>query len=134
ELYGIERDNLLPTLYANGALTRERLPDALSPTGQKMTATVYSVNPGVAAWEIDFFGRIRNLSAAAFQDYLATEQGRRSVQIMLVSGVSRAWLALGADQENLRLAQSTLEAQRSTYSLIKNLLDRGVAPEIDLDR
>jgi len=40
-----------------------------------------------------------------------------------VSSVAQAYLTLAADQENLKLAETTLEAQRSTYDLIKRRYD-----------
>ena len=73
----------------------------------------YDVNLGVASWEIDFFGRIRSLKDRALEEYLATEQARRSAQILLVSSVANAYLALAADRENLSLAETTLEAQQA---------------------
>ena len=69
----------------------------------------YSVNLGVLSWEIDFFGRIRSLKDRALEEYLATEQARRSAQILLVSAVANAYLVLAADRENLNLAETTLE-------------------------
>ncbi len=66
-----------------------------------MTIKSYGVNLGVASWEIDFFGRIRSLKDHALEEYLATEQARRSAQILLVSSVASAYLALAADRESL---------------------------------
>ena len=60
------------------------------------------------SWEIDFFGRIRSLKDQALEEYLATEQARRSAQILLVSSVANAYLTLAADRENLTLAETTL--------------------------
>ena len=72
----------------------------------------YSVNLGIASWEIDFFGRIRSLKDQALEEYLATDEARRSAQIVLVSEVARVYLTLAADRENLKLAQSTLKPSR----------------------
>jgi multidrug efflux system outer membrane protein len=67
---------------------------------------------GSSAWEIDFFGRIRSLKDQALESYLATEQARRSTQVLIVSSVAEAYLALAADRENLALSQTTLDAQQ----------------------
>ncbi|MGE5610863.1 MAG: TolC family protein, partial [Bacillota bacterium] len=133
-LYGIQRAELMPTVSASGSLVRQRVPGDLSPNGKATTSSQYSVNLGTVAWEIDFFGRIRNLSDAALQEYLGTEQARRSVQVLLVSGVAEAYLTLAADRENLRLAKNTLQAQQGMYDLVKWRLDRGFVPEVDLYR
>ena len=105
-LYGIQRAELLPTVDATASGSQQRLPADLSPTGSRATVEQYGVNLGVASWEIDFFGRIRSLKDRALEEYLATEQARRSAQILLVSSVAKAYLALAADRENLALAQN----------------------------
>ena len=133
-LYGIQRAELLPTVNVAGRGSKERVPADLSTTGKSITQEHYGVNLGISSWEIDFFGRIRSLKDQALQEYLATEQARRSAQILLVSSVSNAYLALAADRENLELVASTLESQQATYALIKRLYDVGFATELDLRR
>ena len=86
------------------------------------------------AWEIDFFGRIRSLKDRALEEYLATEQARRSAQTLLVGSVASAYLALGADREHLALAEKTLENQRASYALVQQLTDAGIVSELDLRR
>ena len=131
-MYGIQRAELLPTVNANGSATKQRIPANVEGFPEPMTIENYGVNLGVASWEIDFFGRIRSLKDEALQEYLATDQARRSAQILLVSSVAQAYLTLAADQENLKLAETTLEAQRSTYDLIKRRYDLGLVPELNL--
>jgi outer membrane protein TolC len=99
-----------------------------------MTVEQYSVDLGIISWEIDFFGRIRSLKDRALEEYLATEQARQSAQILLVSAVANAYLALAADRENLKLAENTLETQKSAYDLIRRRCDVGLASELDLNQ
>ncbi len=133
-MYGIARAELLPTVNATGSGSKQRVPADLSSTGSRQTVEQYGVNLGIASWEIDFFGRIRSLKDRALEEYLATEQARRSAQILLVSSVAQAYLALAADRENLKLAETTFDAQKSSYDLIKRRHDLGLAPELDLYR
>jgi len=98
-LYGIQRAELFPTVNAVGSGTKQRVPADLSTTGKSMTVEQYGVNLGISSWEIDFFGRIRSLKDRALQEYLATEEARRSAQIALVSEVARVYLTLGADRK-----------------------------------
>jgi multidrug efflux system outer membrane protein len=133
-LYGIQRAELLPSVSAVGMMSKQLVPADLSTTGSAITATQYSVNLGISSWEIDFFGRIRSLKDQALEEYLATDQARRSAQIMLVSTVAQAYLALTADREALKLVASTLEAQEISYKLIRKRQDVGLASELDLRR
>jgi multidrug efflux system outer membrane protein len=133
-LYGIQRAELFPSVNASGSGIRQRVPADLSTTGKEITAEEYSVNLGISSWEIDFFGRIQSLKDRALEEYLATEQARRSAQILLVSAVANGYLTLAADRENLKLAQSTLETQEATYNLIRRQYQIGIANELDLRR
>ncbi|MBP2673821.1 MAG: type secretion outer membrane protein [Deltaproteobacteria bacterium] len=131
-LYGVQRSELFPTVNAEALGAAQRVPADLSRSGEVSRPEEYNVRLGVSSWEIDFFGRIRSLKDAALEEYLATEQARRSAQILLVSGVANAYLALAADRETLRLARSTMEAQQASYNLIRKRVDVGLSPELDL--
>ena len=100
----------------------------------RFTLYCSSVNLGIAAWEIDFFGRIRSLSDQALEEYLATDEARRGARIALVAEVARVYLTLAADLEGFALAQSTLETQHASFGLVKKRYDVGLATELDLKR
>jgi multidrug efflux system outer membrane protein len=133
-LYGIGRVSLLPSVNATGSWYKEHIPADLSSSGSEMTAEQYSVNLGITSWEIDFFGRIRSLKDKALEEYLAKDQALRSSQILLVSTVAQAYLALAADKEALQLVLKTLEAQEAAYKLIRKRYDVGMISELDLRR
>ena len=131
-LYGIQRAEVFPSVNAVGSGSRQRVPADLSTSGNAMTTERYDVNLGIGSWEIDFFGRIRSLKDRALEEYLATEQARRSAQILLVSAVANSYLAFAADREHLKLAGSTLETQETAYHLIRRRYEVGLASELDL--
>ena len=133
-IYGIQRNELLPTLDAVGSGSKQRVPADLSNSGRRQTVERYDANLGVAAWEIDFFGRIRSLKDRALEEYLSTEQARRSAQILLVSSVASTYLVLAADRENLTLAETTHTTQQDAYSLIKRRHALGLVNDLDLNR
>ena len=133
-LYGIQRAELFPAVNAVGAENRQRLSSDLVNPGVSRNIEQYSVDLGIAAWEIDFFGRIRSLNGQALEEYLATDEARRSARISLVSEVARVYLTLAADLQNLKLARSTLEAQQGIYNLIHRRYEVGLANELDLRR
>jgi len=133
-MYGIQRAELLPTVSATGAGSKQRSSADLTPPGEPRTTKQFNVNLGIISWEIDFFGRIRSLEEQALQEYLATEQAHHSAQIMLVSEVARVYLLLAADRGNLTLARSTLETQQGVYNLIQRQYEIGLTNELDLHR
>ncbi len=131
-LYRIQRAELLPSVNAGAVFSKERVPGILSGSGQPKTTELYNVNVGISQWEIDLFGRIRNLSDAALEQFFAVEQARASAQIALVAEVANVYLALAADRENLKLAQSTLETQQETYEMIRRRAEVGASSDLDL--
>ncbi|MGA7104562.1 MAG: efflux transporter outer membrane subunit [Candidatus Deferrimicrobiaceae bacterium] len=134
-LYGIGRGELFPTFEAVGSGRKQRVPaSTFGGSGGAITTTRYDVNLSVPSWEIDFFGRIRSLEDQALEEYLATEQARRSARILVVSDVANAYLVLAADRENLRLSESTLETQQATYDLVRRRYQLGLVSELDLRR
>ena len=133
-MYGVKRAELFPVVDATGTGNRQRSSADLTAPGQPRTTEQFSVDLGITAWEIDFFGRIRSLKEQALREYLATEEARRSAQISLVSEVARVYLSLAADREKLNLAQSTLEAQQGVYDLIQRQYEVKIANELDLRR
>lgn len=133
-LYGIQRAELLPGLYAVGAGGETHLPADIAGTPDDITREEDSLTLGIPSWEIDLFGHIRSLGEKALEKYLASKEGQRSVQISLVSAVARAYLALAADQEHLKLAKSILKTRQEDYNLIQSRYSYGVATELDLRR
>lgn len=133
-MYGIRRAELWPSVHALGSGSRQRVPADLSGGGQAEIYERYDAQLGVAAWELDLFGRIRSLKDRALEEYLATEQARRGAQILLVSAVASTYLTLAADRENLELAETTLATQREAYALLQRLFDLGLTTELDLRR
>jgi len=134
--YGIQRGQQFPAIGAGVQGTRQRLPGDMRPGGPDSTSisSQYQAGIGLTTFEIDLFGRLRSLSEAALQQYLATEQARRSVQINLVGQVAQAYFNLRAAQVQLDLTQRTLQARQASYDLVKSRFDGGVASELELNQ
>jgi multidrug efflux system outer membrane protein len=133
-LYGVQRAELLPAVNAGAGMHKQRVPADLSSRGEATYPEQYSVNLGIASWELDLFGRIRSLSRAAQEQFFATQEARRGAQISIMSSVASSWLLLAADRENLALSRTTLESQQGAYDLVKRRFELGVAGEVDVYR
>ena len=92
----------------------------------------YLAGLSVPSFELDFFGRVANLTDAARARLLATEEASRTVRIVLVASVASAYLALRADDEALALTLRTLASREDSLRLIRLRLDNGVASAIDV--
>lgn len=91
----------------------------------------YSVNAGFSQFELDLFGRVRNLSRAALEQYFASEEAQRTARISLIAEIANAWLTMAADQEQLRISRETLKAFEQSLELTRAQFRIGVASELE---
>lgn len=130
-LYRVQRADRLPDIEVEGSGMRQRVPEDLRVPGTSAVQGSYQAGVGLAAFELDLFGRVRNLSEAAVQEYLATEEAARSAQISLVAEVIQAYLTREAAQQRYRLASRTLQARETSLELIAQRRRLGAATELD---
>jgi multidrug efflux system outer membrane protein len=104
--YQVQRAQRLPSVALGAGASRS-----------KDVGNQFSSGLGLAAFELDFFGRVRNLNEAGLQVVLQTDESLRSAQISLVAETANAWLTLASDLERLRLAERTLESHRHGHEL-----------------
>lgn len=121
--YGIQRAARLPAVDATTSATRERTAANADSNPPVLAATQkqVGVNVGLNAFEIDLFGRVRSLSDAAFARYLASDQGRRAAQIVLVGAVADAYFAERLAQEQRQLSERTLTDWQQSLDLARRL-------------
>lgn len=124
--YRIQRADRLPSAGVGSTLAR-------SGGDAPQTPELYSANFNLD-YELDLFGRVRNLSEAALQQYLATEEARRSAQLTLVAEVANVYLTLAADQERQRIAQATLASHTASFQLMEQRKRLGAVSALDVSQ
>lgn len=132
--YGIARSQLLPSLGASGDMARARTSAYTTPGGQSMIAEQYQVGLGVAAWELDLFGRVRSMSNAAIHRYFGAQYARDAAQISLIAAVAKSYFAEKSAQESMQYAQDILKTREESYRLAQISHRAGVISAIDLNR
>ncbi len=130
--YAIQRAARLPTLGASAEAARARTPGDLNITGHAVTASQVQVGLGVAAWELDFWGRVRSLQDAALESYLATESARQAFTLSLITQVAQGYLTLREVDERLALAQAAVESRRSSLRIFTRRVEVGSTSRLDL--
>jgi multidrug efflux system outer membrane protein len=134
--FQIQHSQLFPTVTAAGQETQahEPLSEITGVPGAVGHETIRTdtADVGVSAWEIDLFGRLRSLSKEAFEQYLATDEGRRSAQLSLVAGVANGYLTLAADRSLLQISQQTQKSSGDTLKLTQSRFEGGVASQLDV--
>ncbi len=129
--YRIQRSALFPGVQGDAGLVRQRSSGAISDFNGGSIVSVYSVNVS-AAWEADVFGRIRSLKQEALEQYLATDEARKSVRMSLVAQVATEYLTQLRLLEAKAIAGRTLETVQTSRELIRRSFEAGVASELDL--
>lgn len=94
----------------------------------------YSVEVGVTSFELDFWGRVRNLSEAARAEYLATVQAKRAFRLSLIGDVASTYMAIRATEQRLHLALSTVENRRDEVRISGVRLDAGIASALEYNQ
>ncbi|MFT0531851.1 efflux transporter outer membrane subunit [Castellaniella hirudinis] len=132
--YGIAQSDRLPTLGIGGTGQITRSPENMRSGGADSSSVsrTYMAGVGMTAFELDLFGRVRNLSEAAYQQYLATEQARRTVQLSLIAQTAEAYFKLRSAQSLHTLMRKTLDAREASLKLVQARFDVGVASDLDL--
>src|ERR1700693_6086157 len=129
--YRIQRSTLFPQVAAGASVVDSRTPASVTSSHSVVMTHDYSAGLS-AAWEIDFFGRLRSLSDAALDQYLASAYARQAAEILLVSQIADQYLTTIAYDEQLNVTQDTLKAAQASYTIVKLEFDTGVASELDL--
>lgn len=137
--YRIQRSDLLPSVDGGASATYQRstasgagINGGGGILGGDRDTHGFSASVGFSSYEIDLFGRVRNLSKAALEQYLATESAQRATRISLIAEIANAWLTLAADRSQLSLSNKTLEAYRATLALTKAQFASGTISELEV--
>lgn len=125
----IQNANFLPMVGAQGSAERGNF--LFNQIGQ--VNELFILGAGVN-WELDFWGRIRNLSDAARFNLLSSEFGLQSIQISLVSDVASTYFSLLQAREEYEIAQRNLALRDSMHQIIQLRFDKGIVPQTDVDQ
>jgi multidrug efflux system outer membrane protein len=103
-----------------------------APTATGSSNRLYTAGVQVTAWEVDLFGRLRDLSDAAAAQVLANVEARKAVQVSLVAAVATTHVALAADDELLRVTRAALATREASLKLVRLRVDNGASSALDL--
>ncbi|MDY0013284.1 MAG: efflux transporter outer membrane subunit [Rhodocyclaceae bacterium] len=131
-LYGIARADRIPATTLSLGRDASLTPAGASATGRELKVDRYDFNLNLLSFELDFWGRVKNLSDAALASYLATEEAGRAFRLSLIADVADAYLSLAELQERSALARETLGNRQESLRLVTLRRDAGVAGDLDV--
>ena len=129
--FGIVRADRFPSVDAAASGTSARTPGDLSASGSAVTSHRYDVGLSMLSFELDFWGRVKNLNQAALASYLASEEAQRSLRLSLIADVANAYLTLLEMEERTALVRETLKTREETRMMVGRRRDVGLAGDLD---
>jgi len=125
---GVAASDFFPSIYADASASRNKgIVNTPSPVQYDVVRVAADLS-----WELDFWGRIRRNTQAANYDVLAREEDVRATVLTLVSDVATAYLQLRAADENLHVAEQTLQSRQATLDLARRRFQQGLISELDV--
>lgn len=103
-------------------------------TASAVTFDQFSAGVQITSFELDFWGRIRNLSEAARREYLATVEAADAFRLSLIGQVAATYLQIRAGEEQIAIAERTLAGRREGLALAKKRMDAGITSRVDFDQ
>jgi multidrug efflux system outer membrane protein len=133
-VYQVQRAALFPTIAASAGASFVTEPDSVAGGVNGLAGSydsrLYSVTGGVAAYELDLFGKVKDLTRAARDQYLASQAGRDALQITIVAGIADQYLALSADEALIGVARQSLASGEASVAVTRQRFDSGVDGEL----
>jgi len=129
---GIVRSAQFPQVDANASATRQGISQTTF-VGAPVATHIfnnYAVNLS-ASFELDIWGRLRRATESAQASLLASEQGRGTVVLTLVTTVASGYIQLRSLDRQLEIAQYTSRSLGEAARLQKVRFEEGAVPESD---
>ena len=128
-LYGIQNADRLPTIQGN--LNYDRNKTVFS-SSQAFEAELFKAGVGISDFEIDVFGRVKSLSQAALEQYLAITENQQAIQSTLVTEIATQYVNLLTIHAQLKLAEQTLDDRKQILQRTQRRFDAGIDQVLDL--
>lgn len=132
-LAGLVHAERFPQVSGSAAASRSRISADTAQLPPEVPVETTRLRVGVdLTYEIDFWGRIKAATAAARATLLASEHGRRALELAVSGEVVAAYLDLAALRREHGLAEETLASRTEAVRLQRLRFDAGTISELDL--
>lgn len=132
--FRIQRSQQFPGLEATAAGQRQRGPVSPVEGAPRVTVDSVAVQVGIPAFELDFWGRVANLSESARRQYFATVEAQRAFRLSLIGSVASTYYAIRSSEEGIVLAENSLRSRNETLELARIRMEAGVTSSIDYNQ
>src|SRR5579863_4010826 len=121
----VTRSNLFPQVQGSGNFSGGK-------EHNFQTTSNFLLLTADAAFQLDFFGKLRRATEASRAQLLATEDARQTVILTLVSDVASDYFALLQLDLQLQITRDTVKTQEDSVKLTNLRVEHGVATKLDV--
>jgi multidrug efflux system outer membrane protein len=132
---GVAKAALYPEITASGSASRTQIPDTQLSTAAGRENPFNSFDLlGNISYELDFWGKLRNANKAARNQMLASEEGRRNVELSLISDVITTYFDILSQDRALSVSLDTQDSRRESVRLQRLRYEAGAISQLDLSQ
>ncbi|MDR1079621.1 MAG: TolC family protein, partial [Deltaproteobacteria bacterium] len=123
----VARSERFPMLEGMGSET-------VSGGREKDRTQSFSAELRMPSFDLDLFGRLRSMDAAAREEYLSSNEAWRAMRIALVSQVAEGYLAWRAAAQKERAAELALASYGNTLGFVERRVVSGQSGLLELEQ
>lgn len=130
--YGQEKSKSFPLVSAMAGV--DRVGDWVPyPGGPVVSGSLYTFVAALS-YEIDVWGKIRNLNDAALDKYLSQIEAKRTVVLTLVSQVAEAYIQLREFDTQMEVAEKAWKARENSLRINKLRHQEGLVSKLEVEQ
>ena len=132
-LWGVQRADQIPSATMSVGRTASLTPAGIvnnSPTPVRLNR--YDANVNLVSFEVDFWGRVADMTQAAKSNYQASAEDRRVVQLGLISDVANGYYLVQDLALRSQWAAQTASGRQQLFDLTARKQTLGAASDVDV--
>ena len=131
----IARSQLYPQINANGLAEREKVSRETTVVlpGQPVVNNAYEFAFN-ASYLLDFWGSVRSRATAAYHEWLASVETRRTVVLGLISSVASSYIQLRQYDQQLRISRETVQDREEALYQARTRFELGLTSQMEVEQ
>lgn len=129
--FNIASAERLPTANLSGGRTKNKIPGAFTGIDRPVTTERDELAITAVSFELDFWGRVAQLSEAAKASFLASESASRALRISLIAEVANLYFTLLDLDERIAITKGLIASRKRNRDLVKRGQELGAAARSD---
>jgi NodT family efflux transporter outer membrane factor (OMF) lipoprotein len=130
-LRGVAESATLPSVDAQGSISRSRTSDTLGFPGARGDQNHWELGLD-SSWELDLWGAVRRSVEAADADLSVAEDTGNAAMVTVTAEVARTYIDLRLAQLRQQIVDRGVATQRDTVDLVRTRLNAGLGTQLEL--